>query len=117
MRTKVYDYIIGAVLIAVSLFMLFKNTYISSWGFHRIGGMNTGAILFILLIVSIMAYVASPSREKMYLIIGILALIVLSLVSGIHFVLRYMSLLDALLIFVPLAAGIGLLLPALFRNR
>ena len=59
---KTFEYGFGIVLILVSLFMLFKNTYVSSFGFYSFGRVNTGAILIVLLILSVIATVVKPSE-------------------------------------------------------
>ena len=114
---KGFTYLFGVILIAVSLFMLFKNTYVTSFGFYSFGRVNTGAILIVLLILAIIFAVVKPSTFSRVLIGVILAGLVLSLLLGMRIGFRPMSVLDMLLMVAPLAVGTGLVLKALFTKE
>lgn len=113
---KGFEYTFGIILILVGLFMLFKNTYVSTFHFYTLGGVNTGAILIILLVLAVIFAVARPSVLSKVLIGVIVAALVVSLLLGMHIGFRHMSLSDVLLILAPLAAGAGLVLRALFAK-
>lgn len=109
-RKKGFEYIFGIILILVGLFMLFKNTYVTTFGFYTFGRVNTGGILIVLLVLAVIYAVVRPSTLSRVLIGVVVAALVLSLLLGMHIGFRYMTLTDVLLILVPLAAGIGLVL-------
>lgn len=115
-RKKGFEYMFGVILILVGLFMLFKNTYVTTFGFYSIGRVNTGGILIVLLILAVVFAVVRPSTWSRVLIGVIVAALVLSLLLGMHIGFRYMTLTDVLLILAPLALGIGLVLRGIFSG-
>lgn len=116
-QKKGFTYLFGGILILVGLFMLFKNTYVTSFGFYTLGPVNTGAILIILLILAGIYAVVRPSKPAWILMGALVAALVLSLLLGMRIGFRYMSLSDVLLMLAPLAAGIGLVLRAIFAKE
>ena len=115
-HNKGLEYILGIILIIVSLFMIFKNTYVSSFRFYNFGRVNTGAILIVLLILAIIYAVARPSKISKIIIAVILMLMVVSLILEMHIGFKPVSVLDVLLMLVPLAVGIGLVLKNLLKK-
>lgn len=113
-KKKGFEYAFGIILILVGLFMLFKNAYVTSFGFYSFGHVNTGAILIILLVLAVIFAVVRPSTWSKVLIGGLVAALALSLLLGMHIGFRYMTLSDVLLILAPLAAGVGLVLRGVF---
>ena len=116
-RNKGFEYIFGIILILVSLFMIFKNTYVTTFNFYSIGRVNTGAILIVLLILSVIFAVVKPSTVSKVLIAVVLFLMVLSLILETRIGFRHVSVLDVILMVVPLAVGIGLVLKNLLRKN
>ena len=112
-----FTYIFGVILILVSLFMLFKNTYVTSFGFYSFGRVNTGAILIVLLILAVIFAVVRPCKTAKVLIGVLLAALVVSLLLGMRIGFVRMSVLDVLLMVVPLAIGIGLVLRGLLTKE
>jgi hypothetical protein len=104
----------GVVLVGFGIFMFFKNTWISSWGFYRIGNrVSTGGILIALILMDLIFLVATRHKVTKILLPVLIAMIVLSIVLGSH--LQFSgSLLDMFLMLVPAAIGAGLLLRAMF---
>lgn len=116
-RKKGFEFLFGGILILVGLFMLFKNAYVTSFGFFTFASVNTGAILIILLVLAVIFAVVRPSVLS-HVLIGVLVVaLVISLLLGMHIGFRYMSLSDVLLILAPLAAGVGLVLQAIFAKE
>lgn len=105
--------LIGAVLIAVGIFMFFKSTRILSWGFYRIGHhISTGGILITLTIVDLVLLVATGHKAAKIALPILIAMLVLSVVLGTQLYFTG-SLLDLFLILAPAAVGAGLVLRAL----
>ena len=114
---KGFDCIFGVILILVSLFMIFKNTYVTTISFYYFGRVNTGAILVVLLVLAVIFAVARPSAFSHVLIGVILAGLVISLLMGMHIGFRRMSVLDVILMVIPLAVGVGLVLKNLLTSQ
>ena len=106
--------LVGAILVIFGIVMLFKCVRIYSFGFFRLGGsVSTGGILIALLVLDVILYIATENRIAKLLIPILLALLVLMLILGTHFGFSA-SLLDFLLILIPIAVGAGLLLRTFF---
>ena len=115
-KKKGFEYTFGIILVLVGLFMLFKNTYVTSFGFYSFGRVNTGAILIVLLVLAVIFAVVRPCTASKVLIGVIVAALVLSLLLGMRIGFHFMSLSDVLLMLAPLAAGIGLVLRGVFAQ-
>ncbi len=108
--------LLGFILIAVGLFMFFDHTYVTSFGFYRLGRVSTGAILIVLLILDVIFAVVRPSKVSKALIGVLLAALVVSLLLGMRIGFYRTTVLDVLLMVIPLAVGVGLVLKALLRR-
>ena len=105
--------LIGAALIVFGLFMFFKTTRISSWGFYRVGrNISTGGILIALTLFDLVLLVATRHKATKILLPILISMIVLSIIMGTQ-LYYHGTLLDLFLILVPAAVGAGLLLRAL----
>lgn len=113
---KNFEFIFGLILIFVGLFMIFKNSYVYGFSFYSIGRVNTGGILIVLLILSVIFAVIKPSKLSKALIFVILGCMVLSLILGMHIGFKHMSVLDIILMIVPLAVGAGLVIKTLMKK-
>lgn len=110
-------FLIGFILIAVGLFMFFKSTSVSSWGFYRMfGSVSTGGIIIALILLDIILYVATQSNITKIMLPILACMLVLSVLLGtrIHF---SGSVLDIFLMLVPAAIGTGLIIKALFTKE
>lgn len=116
-RKKGFEYIFGVILILVGLFMLFKNTYVTTFAFYSFGRVNTGAILIVLLVLAVIYAVVRPSTLSRVIIGVLVAGLVISLLLGMHIGFRYMTLSDVLLILAPLAVGVGLVLRGILSKE
>jgi len=108
---------IGWILVVIGLFMLFKMVRVSSFGFYRFGRVSTSAIVLVLLILSAIAVVVNKNKITMGCLIGSLALLVLSLILGTELYFAYTSLVDILLVLVPVVVGIGLIIKGSFHKK
>lgn len=115
-RKKGFEYIFGIILILVGLFLLFKNTYVTTFAFYSFGRVNTGAILIVLLVLAVIFAVVRPSTLSKIIIGVLVAGLVISLLLGMHVGFRYMTLSDVLLMLAPLTVGIGLVLRGIFSK-
>lgn len=101
--------IIGIILTLIGLFMLFKAARVHSFGFFRFYGVSTSGIILVLMIISGVFLVAKPSKLSKIFMITSVCMLVLSLILGTNISFYYVSLLDIILILVPLAIGLGLI--------
>ena len=75
----------------IGLFMLFKMVRVTSFGFYRIGRISTSAIILVLLVLS--------------LILG----------TELHFM--YVTLVDILLVLIPMIVGTAILIRCAFEDK
>ncbi|SHN48592.1 hypothetical protein SAMN02745247_00095 [Butyrivibrio hungatei DSM 14810] len=101
---------IGWALVCIGLFMLFKMMRITSFGFYSIGRVNTSAIVLVLLILSAIAVVVKKNKFTIGCLIASLVVFVLALMLGTEIYFSYVSLIDVLLVFVPIVLGAGLII-------
>ena len=101
---------VGWILVIIGLFMLFKMVRVSSFGFYRIGRVSTSAIILVLLIISAIAVVVNKNKFTIGCLIMSLVLLVVALMLGTTLYFAYASLVDILLVFVPIVAGAGLII-------
>ncbi len=107
----------GIALLAVGLFMLFKMVRVSSFGFYRFGGVNTSAIVLVLLVLSAIAVVVKQNKFTWGCLIVSLCLLVLFLLLGTSLYFAYTSLTNVLLVLVPSIIGLGLIIKGVLKER
>ena len=110
MSEKTLEKIIGSILVAIGLVMLFKSMRISSFGFWSIRGFSTSGIIIVLMIVSGIAVVVKTNKITKGCMIGTLCILIISVIMGTRIHFTYMSVLDLFLILAPLVVGVGLLI-------
>lgn len=110
MNRKTVECLVGAVLIGISLYVLFTHTYVISWNLSRIGMFSTSGLLMLGLVFAIINLVKNPSTSSKLILAGVIALIVLSFVSGMHLIFRGMNLFDVLVILGGIVLGLSLVL-------
>lgn len=111
------NFIFGIILILIGLFMLFKSVYVRSFDFIRIGGLSTGSILIVLLIISIVAAIIKPNKITMALAPIVLIMLAITVLLSIRLSFRGISVLDVMLMIIPLAVGLGLVFKSMFKKE
>lgn len=108
--------LIAILLLIVGIVMFFKSVRLYSVEFYHIGAISTGAILITLLFVTMICMFVMYKPIMKYIAFGLVGMLVLSVILGsrLHFV---GSLLDLLLMLLPLAAGSGLLIRQWAYNK
>lgn len=101
--------IVGVILLLFGIFMFFKSVRLYSFDFFHIGVVSTGAIIIALLFVDAILMIAWYKPVMKYICFALIGMLVLSIILGtrLHFV---GSLMDLILMLLPLAAGAGLCL-------
>ena len=108
---------VGWILVVIGLFMLFKMVRVSSFGFMRIGRMSTSAIVLVLLVLSGIAMVVNKNKITTGCFILSLCFLVLSIILGTELHLAYTTLVDVLLVFIPIVVGVGLIIRSKFKKN
>ena len=109
MTKKGKYFFIGLLLLCVGIFMFFKSVRLSSFGFWRIWGISTGAIIIVLMLLDVIIYVATSHKAAIYAMGILVAALVLSIILGTHLIFAG-SLIDLFLMLIPAAIGAGLLI-------
>ena len=113
-------FIVGLILLAAGLFMLSKRVMVhSSWYVWRFGGfdLSSGTVTIPLIIGIIWYFFNSKSIFPKIIITLSVIFLILSIIMGIRINFVTTSLFDYILIFGMAAAGAGLLLRCMFRNK
>lgn len=101
--------IVGVILLLFGIFMFFKSVRLYSFDFFHIGVVSTGAIIIAMLFVDAILMIAWYKPIMKYICFVLIGMLVLSIILGtrLHFV---GSLMDLILMLLPLATGAGLCL-------
>jgi uncharacterized protein len=115
-------FVLGILLFVAGLYLLLKNIYVqNSFGFgnpmYALGGFSiTSGMLLIPFIIGVgMLFFNYKNIIGWVLAVGAVALIIVGVITSIHFTLAGMSAFDILIILVMVAGGLGLFLSS-FRN-
>jgi hypothetical protein len=116
-------FFLGIAMFVAGMYLLLKNIYVqNSFGFgspfFNVGGLSvtSGMILIPFIIGVAMLFFNSKNILGWVLAIGSIVLLVVGVISSIHFTLAGMSAFDILMILVLVAGGLGLFLSS-FRNH
>jgi len=108
--------VIGTLLVLVGLFMLFKAADVSHFGFYRFGNVSTAGILIVLFIIALVAAFLNPCRITKILVLIVLILIALSIILTLRISFWGITLVDVLLMAIPIAMGIGCIIKGHFSK-
>jgi hypothetical protein len=116
-------FFIGIAMFVAGMYLLLKNIYVQhSFGFgsqfFNVGGLSvtSGMILIPFIIGVAVLFFNSKNILGWILAIGSVVLLIVGVISSIHFTLAGMSAFDILMILVLVAGGLGLFLSS-FRNH
>ncbi len=117
---SVRDFVLGLLLVGVSIFVVFQSTTVSmSWYTYRIGsfGMPTGVIVLPLLIsVGILFYNTKSVLGKYLFLISVVFIIV-TLILSVKIQFQRTSMLSFVIMFGSFFAGAGLLAKTVLKSR
>ena len=106
--------LLGVLLVLVGLFMLFKAASVSNFGFYRFGRVSTGGILIVLFVIAVVAAMIKPCKLTQYIVLAVLIMIALSIILTLNISFYGITLVDVLLMVVPIALGIGFIIRGQF---
>jgi hypothetical protein len=116
-------FFLGIAMFAAGMYLLLKNIYVqNSFGFgsafFNMGGLSvtSGMILIPFIIGVAMLFFNAKNILGWILTIGSVVLLIVGVITSIHFTLAGMSAFDILMILVLVAGGLGLFLSS-FRNH
>ena len=98
----------GAAIAVLAVTILLMNIEVSSFGFFRIGPLNSAPILVITLVLFLIWAVISSKKLPWILVAVNILLILVSVLLGTHFILRRMTAFTLVVIVAMLGIGIGL---------
>ena len=107
----------GAAIAVLAVAILLMNIEVTSFGFFRIGPLNSAPILIITLVLFIIWAVISSKRFPWIMVAVNILLILVSVLLGTHFVLRRMTAFTLVVIFGMLGIGIALYILGCTRPR
>lgn len=113
-------FVLGVLLLAAGLFMLSKRVVVhSSWYTWRLGGFDlaSGTVVIPLIIGIIWYFVKPKSKIAKWIITLGLLFIVITIIMSVRINFVATSLFDYILILTMAAAGSGLLLRTVFKNK
>lgn len=110
------DFIIGLLFMLAGLIMFLRNVTVGSFIFYRIGYVNTGAIVLVLMIISFMALIIKPNKiTKSLLLISFIMLIIVIILS-IDIRVARMSILSLIIMMFMLFGGIALIIKSMIKK-
>jgi hypothetical protein len=116
-------FFLGIAMFVAGMYLLLKNIYVQhSFGFgssfFNVGGLSvtSGMILIPFIIGVAVLFFNAKNLLGWILTIGSVVLLIVGVISSIHFTLAGMSAFDILMILVLVAGGLGLFLSS-FRNH
>jgi hypothetical protein len=116
-------FFLGIAMFVAGMYLLLKNIYVqNSFGFgspfFNVGGLSvtSGMILIPFIIGVAVLFFNAKNMLGWILAVGSIVLLIVGVISSIHFTLAGMSAFDILMILVLVAGGLGLFLSS-FRNH
>ena len=103
-------FIVGAALTVVGMALMLMNIDVRTFAFYRVSGVDTAAILLVLLAVFIIWGVLRDSRIPWILVVVDLFLIVISVLLGTRFVFKRMNVITVIAIIAMIAVGLALMI-------
>lgn len=111
MKNKI-SLISGLICTLIGVITLLMNVTVTSWSFYRFGKINSGGILFVILILSIIYLIARRNKTGIFLVAGSIGLMLLSLIMGINMYIGHLSAFTMVLIIGLIGVGLGLIVKA-----
>lgn len=105
---------LGILLSIVGLIFLLSNVSVSSFGFYRYNGFNIGAMLLILLVISFIVFLVKTNIGTGIVLALIGVAFLVTLIMGINFTFKHISVLMLVLILGCIAVGIALIIKGIF---
>ena len=111
---ELLNFLLGIVLMVIGVVMFLQNVVVGSFSlFFRMGGVNAGGILIVLIVVAFIVLIIKPNMITGISFVGLCITFFVCLIISLNVSLRYMSGLELALVLVTLCVGIAFVLKGL----
>ena len=108
------QFLLGIVLTIIGVIIFLQNVVVSSFTlFYRMGRVNVGGILIVLIVVAFIAFIVKPNMITGFSLIGLCVAFFVCMVISLNVSMRYMSGLELALILGTIGVGVGLVIKGL----
>lgn len=112
---ELLQFLLGIVLTIIGVIMFLQNVVVSSFTlFYRMGRVNVGGILIVLIVVAFIAFIAKTNFLTGLVLIGLCLTFFVCLVISLNVSMRYMSGMELALILGTTCVGLGFVIKGLF---
>ncbi len=111
---ELLQFLLGIALTIIGIVMFLQNVVVSSFTlFYRMGRVNVGGILIVLIVVSFIAFLVKTNMVTGLVLIGLCVTFFVCLVISLNVSLRYMSGLELVLILGTICVGVAFVIKGL----
>ena len=108
---ELLQFLLGIVLTIIGVIIFLQNVVVSSFTlFYRMGRVNVGGILIVLIVVAFIAFIVKPNMLTGLSLIGLCIAFFVCLVISLNVSMRYMSGLELALILGTIGVGVGFII-------
>ena len=109
---ELLQFLLGIVLTIIGVIIFLQNVVVSSFTlFYRMGRVNVGGILIVLIVVAFIAFIVKPNMLTGLSLIGLCVAFFVCLVISLNVSMRYMS--GLALILGTIGVGVGFIIKGL----
>lgn len=111
---ELLQFLLGIALTIIGVVMFLQNVVVSSFTlFYRMGRVNVGGILIVLIVVAFIAFLVKTNMVTGLVLIGLCITFFVCLVISLNVSLRYMSGLELALILGTICVGVAFVIKGL----
>lgn len=111
---ELLQFLLGIALTIIGIVMFLQNVVVSSFTlFYRMGRVNVGGILIVLIVVAFIAFLVKTNMVTGLVLIGLCVTFFVCLVISLNVSLRYMSGLELALILGTICVGVAFVIKGL----
>ncbi len=111
---ELLQFLLGIALTIIGIVMFLQNVVVSSFTlFYRMGRVNVGGILIVLVVVAFIAFLVKTNMVTGLVLIGLCITFFVCLIISLNVSLRYMSGLELALILGTICVGVAFVIKGL----
>ena len=111
---ELLQFLLGIALTIIGVIIFLQNVVVSSFTlFFRMGRVNVGGILIVLIVVAFIAFIVKPNMLTGLSLIGLCIAFFVCLVISLNVSIRYMTGLELALILGTIGVGVGFIIKGL----
>ena len=108
---ELLQFLLGIVLTIIGVIIFLQNVVVSSFTlFFRMGRVNVGGILIVLIVVAFITFIVKPNMLTGLSLIGLCIAFFVCLVISLNVSMRYMTGLELALILGTIGVGVGFII-------